>query len=67
MEINTIKKFKYKGFDCIVKRIGYSKGQSARDTINLLGDDDFSMRRWNGVRIRRRGRYYSITCGRVFS
>lgn len=46
MEINTIKKFKYKGFDCIVKRIGYSKGQSARDAINLLGDDDFSMRQW---------------------
>lgn len=46
MEINTIKKFKYKGFDCIVKRIGYSKGQSVRDAINLLGDDDFSMRQW---------------------
>lgn len=46
MEINTIKKFKYKGFDRIVKRIGYSKGQSARDAINLLGDDDFSMRQW---------------------
>lgn len=46
MEINTIKEFNYKGFDCIVKRIGYSKGQSARDAINLLGDDDFSMRQW---------------------
>lgn len=45
MEINTIKKFKYKGFECIVKRIGYSRGQSARDAINLLGDD-FSMRQW---------------------
>ena len=47
MEINTIKEFKYKGFDCIVKRVGFThKDQGVREAINITGSDDFSMRTW---------------------
>lgn len=47
MEINTIKEFNYKGFDCIVKRVGFThKDLGVREAINITGSDDFSMRNW---------------------
>ena len=46
MEINTIKEFKYKGFECYINRVGFDKGQSIREAISLTGSEDFSMRRW---------------------
>lgn len=46
MEINTIKQFNYKGFDCFINRVGFYKSQSVREAINITGSDDFSMRNW---------------------
>lgn len=46
MEINTIKEFKYKGFECYINRVGFDKGRSVREAISLTGSEDFSMRRW---------------------
>lgn len=47
MDINTIKEFNYKGFDCIVKRVGFThKDLGVLEAINITGSDDFSMRNW---------------------
>lgn len=46
MEINTIKEFKYKGFECYINCVGFDKCQSIREAITLTGSEDFSMRRW---------------------
>lgn len=47
MEINTIKKFKYKGFDCIIKRVGFrNRSTDLREAMELTGFNDFSMRQW---------------------
>lgn len=48
MEINTIKEFNYKGFDCIVKRVGFSRQDkhAVLDAIGISGSTDFSMRNW---------------------
>lgn len=47
MDINTIKEFNYKGFDCIVRRVGFThKDLGVREAINITGSDDFSMRTW---------------------
>lgn len=46
MEINTIKEFNYKGFDCFINRVGFYKSQSVREAINITGLDDFGMRNW---------------------
>ena len=47
MEINTIKKFKYKGFDCIIKRVGFrNRSTDLREAMELTGSNDFSMRQW---------------------
>nr|DAU98230.1 MAG TPA: hypothetical protein [Caudoviricetes sp.] len=44
MEINTIKEFKYKGFECYINRVGFDKGQSIREAISLTGSEDFTLR-----------------------
>lgn len=46
MEINTVKEFNYKGFDCFVNRVGFDKSQTVREAISISGLDDFSIRRW---------------------
>lgn len=47
MEINTIKEFNYKGFDCIVKRVGFThKDLGVLEAVRITGSDDFSMRTW---------------------
>lgn len=33
MEINTIKEFNYKGFDCFINRVGFYKSQSVVDQL----------------------------------
>lgn len=44
MEVNTIKEFNYKGFDCFINRVGFYKSQSVREAINIncnhFGDGD---------------------------
>ena len=40
MEINTIKEFNYKGFDCFINRVGFYKSQSVREAINITKSDN---------------------------
>lgn len=41
MEINTIKEFKYKGFDCIIKRVGFrNRSTDLREAMELTGSND---------------------------
>lgn len=37
MDINTIKEFNYKGFDCFINRVGFYKSQSVREAIDISG------------------------------
>lgn len=47
MEITTIKEFKYKVFDCIIKRVGFrNRSTDLREAMELTGPNDFSMRQW---------------------
>lgn len=47
MENSTIKEFNYKGFDCLIKRIGFSNtSKDLLEEISITGSNDLSMRQW---------------------